>query len=514
LTTPKNNVRSLGHELSGGSCNAVPRTVRAGIGAIAVLTVGLAIWYRWGYGLTVDEPFMANTTRLPLHELWSVLPIDNLPFAYLLLKFWTAIFGESELALRALSSVAYGAAVWFTGLAAARAGGTAAGLVAAVLLAASDRVGLEHAATARPYALLAGVAGCATWQSVRLLSVRATSWRSALLLGTTHLVGMLTHPIYALMPAASALSAIAIGRRLRSAVADASLVALLVYAVAWGPMVYATIHLHTTSWMQPPTLADVERGYMLLWGVGPGFMLAGALAVVVAGNTRRTREVLGQPVMAWAVLTSVLVWSLALSVSLVKPIFEPTRTPVLLLPITSLSLACVLVRIGGRGAGVVLAAACALAAAHRVASLPAADPYPTRASLSTLLHRMACGDTVVAPGLASGPVEYYFRQLDAPSCLGREAFPRNVVNWVGQLRDPMSRQRLEEEVEGTAAQLGSRGGTVWLLRLNRGELVEASEMIETALRRRFVCDDRLPLRGAFFDDVIQCVRERHETRVH
>jgi hypothetical protein len=233
----------------------------------------------------------------------------------------------------------------------------------------------------------------------------------------------------------------------------------------------------------------------------------------VAGNFDRMREMLREPAIAWAVLTAVLVWSLALGVSLAKPIFEPTRTPVLLLPITSLSLACVLVRVGGRGAGLVLAAVCALAAAHRLTTLPAADPYPTRASLSRLLEQMQCGDTVLAPGLAPGPVEYYFRQLDAPSCLRREAFPRSVVNWRGRLRDPLSREGLEDEAEQTANQLASSGGTVWLLRLDRGELVEASEMIEAALRRRFVCDDRQPLRGAFFEAVIRCVPEGDDRRV-
>src|SRR5689334_1719041 len=143
---------------------------------------------------------MANTARLPWRDLWHVLPIDNLPFAYAALKAWTAVFGEAETALRGLSAVAYAAAAVMASVAARKAAGSGAAVAAGLFVAASDRVGLEMAATARPYALLACVAAAALLQSVTLLDDRAlppgSLRRRGLLLGLTHLIGMLTHPVY------------------------------------------------------------------------------------------------------------------------------------------------------------------------------------------------------------------------------------------------------------------------------------------------------------------------------
>ena len=65
----------------------------------------------------MDEPFMANSVRLPWHELFLVFRTDNVPLSYVLLRGWTAVLGESELALRGLSIAAYCGAVVVVGLA-------------------------------------------------------------------------------------------------------------------------------------------------------------------------------------------------------------------------------------------------------------------------------------------------------------------------------------------------------------------------------------------------------------
>ena len=318
---------------------------------IALISAALAIWYRFGHGLTVDEPFMVNKAGLGWSALKEVFPVDNLPFAYVTLKLWITAFGESEFAVRMPSVLAFAAAVAMTGAAGARLGGAGIGIAAAGLVAASDQIGLEHAATARPYALLAAVSAAALLQSLPLVGLadgeRGSRLPRAAVLAVTHLAGLFTHPTYVVVAMACAAASVVAERRLRSPALLAPIVSVGIYALVWGPTVRATIALQTTSWMHSPTLLDVQRGVMLLWGVGPGFMLAGALVAVMISNPRRTRDVLGDRRVTWVLTGAVGAWALAVGISMAKPIFEATRTPMMLLPFTSLALATVLGRLGG-----------------------------------------------------------------------------------------------------------------------------------------------------------------------
>ena len=149
-----------------------------GVCLVLVATCGvvLAAWARHGFSLSVDEPFTALAAQRSLvslkEEIW---PHDNTPVSYVVLKAWSAIGGTSEMSLRAPFLLAYGVAVIFAGLAARAAGGTAAGLMAAVAVASSGRLGLLHAATARPYALLCTLSAAVAW--LYAACERASDWR-------------------------------------------------------------------------------------------------------------------------------------------------------------------------------------------------------------------------------------------------------------------------------------------------------------------------------------------------
>jgi mannosyltransferase len=58
--------------------------------------------------LWLDETYSAWFSALPLHELWTQVPLyeTHPPFYYTLLKGWSAVFGRSEAALRSLSVLA------------------------------------------------------------------------------------------------------------------------------------------------------------------------------------------------------------------------------------------------------------------------------------------------------------------------------------------------------------------------------------------------------------------------
>jgi uncharacterized membrane protein len=473
---------------------------------VTITTFAVAVQYRYGFGLTVDEPFMANTARLPWNQLWALLPIDNLPFGYVMLRWWSALFGESEIALRALSSTAYAIAVFCTGMAVRRISGVAAGLGAAILLASSDRIGLEYAATARPYALLACLSAAALWQTLAL--VDASTARTSRLVGVfaTHLLGLFTHPTYVVVAVALSVAAAMIDTPRRRALVALPAAAVATYLVVWLPQLQATIALGTTRWMRPPTLADVRAAVELMWGWRPAVVMATALGITLcwraAGRCRpngdRARLVIAGAAIAWVV---------AIGGSYVKPIFEASRTPMLLLPLTCTALAVVLESCGRAAVVIGCALVCLTAATVRMAARPGTDPAPSRQVLADVLTRAQCGDVVIAPGVTATTVEYYFRRLHAPPCIPLMAFPADLydvfADWKGRLQNADTRNRLQREADATA-HTAAQQHAIWLLGLTSWETREASTMIDAAVERVAVCEPPVAARGAFIDSVRRC----------
>ena len=454
--------------------------------AFATIASALAFALRLGHSLSVDEPFMANAVRLPWSELWAVFRTDNAPFAYLLLRLWTGAFGDSELALRALS------------------------IAAAALVATSVRVGITHAATARPYALLAAFAAAATLLTLHSFEkshvTRLGAWLQLALLTTVHLFGLLTHPTYVFVLIACGLAAAISHREPRTAAALAPVTGLVLYSAAWGRVVWATLESQATSWMQPPTLGDVKSAYLSLWGTGPGFILAGALLALALSSPSRVRDVFRDPSVKWAALATIVGWSVPIAISLLwRPVFLAARTPILLLPFTAVFIAFLLSAVASRAAVLALVSVFLLAAMSQVlGAARAGDPTPTRASLQQILSDIACGETLVAAGLAYAPVDYYVPRLAAPGCIMVERFPANMLNWTRRVTDGSEMRRTHEDAVRLVARVSSRRKTVWVLTADAGMGHEASEILMAAIRRQLTCADPVPRKGAFFDHVTRC----------
>jgi hypothetical protein len=114
--------------------------------------------------LWLDETYSAWFARVPLHELWTRVPLyeTHPPFYYTLLKGWMQLFGTSEAALRSLCVLASVLTVVLMPVCArwARLGARAEriGLLAGLLLAVNAN-NILFAQQARPYAIhaLAGM---------------------------------------------------------------------------------------------------------------------------------------------------------------------------------------------------------------------------------------------------------------------------------------------------------------------------------------------------------------------
>lgn len=128
---------------------------------VICLTIGLhqSVWF--------DEAYSIMIAKQPAGQLVHLTSLDtHPPFYYLLLKGWATLFGWSELALRSLSVVAAGFAVFFAGLLMRRMFGVRAALITlpfAVFAPFLLRYGFEI----RMYALASLISIAATYVLVR-----------------------------------------------------------------------------------------------------------------------------------------------------------------------------------------------------------------------------------------------------------------------------------------------------------------------------------------------------------
>jgi hypothetical protein len=242
-----------------------------GVPAAAHLAIGVSFAGRrslWG-----DEAFSAETVRLPLGDLLSMLThIDiNMSAYYLVLKAWSAVFGQGEVALRSLSLVMTTATVMVAGRLLWRWFGSWAAAGGAVTLALSPyfiRIGL----TARPFAMLALVCVLATALLVRALGKdRIGPW---LLLAVVDALAAYTSLLGVLVIVAQGFYVLAVDRRL----CRAQFAAAMLLLVAAIPSLVWIAPADTLNWLGQPSLRSlVDLGYSVIgeaYGLVPALLAA------------------------------------------------------------------------------------------------------------------------------------------------------------------------------------------------------------------------------------------------
>ncbi|MBV8986018.1 MAG: glycosyltransferase family 39 protein [Acidimicrobiia bacterium] len=124
------------------------------LAVVAVVAAGIALRFLTSSHLWLDEALTVNISRLPLSRIPDALRHDGSPpLYYLLLHWWTTVFGAGDVAVRALSATFALATLPLIWLAGNRIGGRRAG-VAAIVLLASSPFAARYATEARMYSLL------------------------------------------------------------------------------------------------------------------------------------------------------------------------------------------------------------------------------------------------------------------------------------------------------------------------------------------------------------------------
>ena len=279
---------------------AVPMVVTTLIGAIGLGRP--ALWtdelQTWGMSVT------------PWGELWPIMRwVDAVLAPYYVLTWtWTAVAGDSDVALRLPSLISMAGAAGLVGAIGGRLSGPRVGLLAGLVMAvlpATTRFGQE----ARPYALTAFGAALATYALVRV--VERPAWlRLAAYAGAIAFTGLM-HEIAILVLAAHAWYVIAFHRPL----AARWLVASVAGTVPLAPIVWLGLaQRNQVAHIQPVGLYSAEPYLRVVLGG----ILVGLLVLVLASFSLPLRRPAAL-YTAWAVVPCLAL----VLVSLGVPMFLP-----------------------------------------------------------------------------------------------------------------------------------------------------------------------------------------------
>jgi hypothetical protein len=467
---------------------------------------------RLNNNLTIDEPYTANLIHLPLPQIWEEFQRVGYKVPYhLLLKGWSAIFGESEAALRAFSLLCYCLTILAVGLTGKKILGIRGGLIAAFLLSISTQIGLVHAVNARPYALLGLQAALATLVCYYLIHLipqhpRPGQTPLAILLTLLHLLGLMNHPIYIFYMAATCIAGLFVSRRIFGLLVLCAGVALGADFLLWGAAMQLS-GFSSVNWMQAPDLPALLDSLLGLWGTENTLLLLGYIVALGFLRFCLSRTITISKLILVNTMLVISVVLLIFVVSQFRPLFNPDRAPMLYLPAASLLAAAIVSRLGFRnlsfGILAILAINSAVYSLH-ISERP--NPSPTQASLEYVLSRAQCGDTLILGSLSFSVVEYYLRRLDAPDCIRRESFPLSTENHPGWMdTDLLLKQtdQLAEEAAATTSRLATQPGTtLWLFDINGpGDYRDITGYLKSQLDRQFYLVETLELRGLYFNSV-------------
>jgi 4-amino-4-deoxy-L-arabinose transferase-like glycosyltransferase len=158
-----------------GKAGAVTGQTWLALAAVVFAAAALRFWDLGGPSLWTDELYTLGFSRLPSDLLWGdwMVRETNPPLFYSLLAAWKSLFGESEVALRALAAVIGVMAIVAVFFVGRGLHSNAAGLMAAALTAVSAQQ-LQYSQFVRGYTLGFLAAACAI---IALLQL-ARLWRS------------------------------------------------------------------------------------------------------------------------------------------------------------------------------------------------------------------------------------------------------------------------------------------------------------------------------------------------
>lgn len=214
----------------------------------------------------IPPPAMSLAGAPPWWHIPSTLQnVTHPPLFSIVLRWWRAMFGEGDVAMRILGAIFSAVAIIPLYALVALLSGRAAAMWTAALMAVAT-VPIMVAQEVRPYNLLLVLEMLAAWLAVKMSHEGAT-WRRGAAFAIACLAAMFTHYFAAPMLAAVWLYCAAkMDRRSNLRLLACVSVAAIVFAVAWGPTLWrqrAQMQASASIWLKDrsphPPLATISR---------------------------------------------------------------------------------------------------------------------------------------------------------------------------------------------------------------------------------------------------------------
>lgn len=248
---------------------------------VVLLAAGLRLFHLAHQGFWLDEVSTVNTVRSAVPSL--TMSDSTPPLYYMIMSWWMRAVPESEAAARLPSALFGIAAVPLLFFLGRRLFGTRAGLIAALLLAASP-FHVHYSQEARAYSLMVMLVLFSWLALVRMLD-RESVPRLAAWVAATSLM-LLSHNYAAFIVAAQVVFILAWGRRhgirIRRWIIGIGLVGLL--ASPWIRVLFILVEQvrNAEYWIQTPTAADFVKLYRMMCG-DSGWLMKINLLLALAG---------------------------------------------------------------------------------------------------------------------------------------------------------------------------------------------------------------------------------------
>jgi len=398
----------------------VPHWLLAAVAGLMLVSAGLAAVRLGWRSMWFDESFSLFLARADWSQFWETVWRSELNMVayYLVLRGWTVLFGTTEIALRALSTLFAVATVPVVALVGRRLFGNRAALIAATLFATHGSV-VRYAQEVRAYtmatflvALAALSLVVAVQETVAENSRRARTAWFGFALGSV--LAVYAHFVAALAIASLAISVFALPWRLlrwrNLAPALGLLGALLLPLAVFLPRAPSD----RIEWVGEQSAGAFARSVFFVTGDASMLLRNTVLgiAVVLALSFARRLRLRGRGVETWSLVLpftwAVVPLLLALLISLVQPLLVP-RYLIVSVPGVCLGIAAALRLVWGRWT---LAALTILVVVMQSIAFPRiyTEPQPEawQALAETVVERADPDDgLVVVPGWQRPTLEYY-----------------------------------------------------------------------------------------------------------
>ncbi len=463
----------------------------------ALIAAGVFIAAGIGRSVWLDE---ANAVLIASHGFSGIVDSlsrdNNLPVYYFLLSVWMRLFGDSEIALRALSAVFYlgGCGAAYV-LGKRLTGGRRVGLYCALFYECST-LAVRQAQNIRMYAMLGMLSALSVWCFLRIFRDKDYSGRAWIWFLTLNAMGLLTHVWFVFVLAGQFAAAAIFARKQLGRFLLGVAGAAVPFGLLWGRLFWGQLHNGATGWM--PRLQPGFWIYAPLefYGLLPVLFLY-ILVIAAAGIAGYGKWKRIAPV-AIIFLVSLAV---PLAISAIRPIYWPGRYAIIAVaPLAAVLGSCIatlLPRPLAAGIGMLLLSMQLAAHVSQRDRLPDAQlplGQSDRTTASFLLAHASHGDVVIFTSLTRAAADYYLRRAGASRRFVEISFPAEVATHLGWNDPAVSTERqplLDAEAAETASRLcalAARGSRVWMY---DGFTPRVNRFLRDQL------DSRLTLRGEY-----------------